>query len=164
MSALESALKAFLSEADASLSGLEHTLEEESLALANSRHDPSRVEALAGAKRDAAAAVGSVWERYVRWLNDQGFAGDEGMERCLAHVVREGGDGEALRHGWLELLARARHCRAINESNGAQITLLRVHVQRAFNVLIGRGADTTVTYGRNGENPPAVSLRASVRV
>ncbi|HLF96017.1 MAG TPA: flagellar protein FlgN [Methylococcaceae bacterium] len=164
MNAIESALSVFLAEADASLSALERALEEESLALANARHDAPRVEALANAKREAATAVAGVWERYVRWLNDHGFSGDEGMERCLARVTREGGGGEALRRGWLDLLARAKHCRALNESNGAQITLLRAHVQRALNVLIGRGADATITYGRNGENPAAVSLRASIRV
>lgn len=164
MSTLGFALADFLAEADVHLSTLERALEEESLVLANARHESPRVEALATAKRDAAQALGGVWERYVRWLNDNGFAGDEGMERCLARVGGEGGNEDALRRGWLDLLARARHCRALNESNGAQITLLRAHVQRALRVLVGRGADTTVTYGRNGENPAAVSLRASIRV
>lgn len=164
MNAIESSLTALLAEADANLSVLERALEEESAVLATARNDAPRVEALANAKREAAAAVGGVWERYVRWLNDNGFSGDEGMERCLARVAEEGGNEVALRRGWLDLLARAKHCRAINESNGAQITLLRAHVQRALNVLIGRGVDTTFTYGRNGENPAAVSLRASIRV
>lgn len=164
MNAVESALAVFLAEADAKLSALERALEEESLALTNARHDAPRVEALANAKREAAAVLSAVWEQYVRWLNSNGFSGDEGMARCLARVGEEGGDEEALRRGWLNLLARARHCRAINESNGAQITLLRAHVQRALNVLIGGGADTTFTYGRNGENPAAISLRASIRV
>lgn len=164
MSAVESSLSAFLAEADGKLSALERALEEESAVLANARHDAPRVEALATAKREAAAVLSDVWERYVRWLNDNGFSGDDGMERCLARVGEEGGNAETLRRGWLDLLARAKHCRALNESNGAQITLLRVHVQRALNVLIGGGADTTFTYGRNGENPAAVSLRASIRV
>lgn len=161
---IESSLTAFLVEAGAKLSLLERTLDEESALLSDGSHDAPCIEALATAKREIAGVLGGVWERYVVWLNENGFSGDGGMERCLARVKEEGGDKEGLRRVWLDLLMRAKHCQAINESNGAQITLLRAHVQRALDVLIGGGESTVFTYGRNGENPAMAYSRASIRV
>lgn len=71
--------------------------------------------------------------------------GREGMNRFIAEL----GEDAEERRLWRQLEELARACRDGNEINGNIITLSRVRVQRALEVLRGPG-DTGKTYGREG--------------
>ena len=135
-----------LDEESAALSALERLLLAEREVL-TSNEPAEALEAVCARRQDSMGALLRIQDERRGLLRMFGYTPDtEGLERLLRFVDPQ----RTLPARWGDCAERARHCRELNDFNGALVASRMRGVEGMLEILTGRRRETPV-YGRQGQ-------------
>jgi flagellar biosynthesis/type III secretory pathway chaperone len=139
-------LARLLDEESAALSDLETLLLAERDVLV--KHEPAdALETVCARRQDSMGALLRIQDERRSLLRLHGFTADApGLERLLLACDPQ----RSLPARWGDCAERARHCRELNDFNGALVASRMRRVEGMLEILTGRRRETPV-YGRQGQ-------------